>query len=346
MALPLHLLTPRNAPLPWRKAFCALLAVAVPAIAALAIGQPWGVLFGAIGGLYASFLDFGGTLRHRLLTQAAGLALIVGAAVLGHLVGANSPWLFPLFAALALGTSWADGSGVALESIFRFALLAFLLYAFVPAPPAEALAFAAVGIAVGLVAVGVDSLFWPRALPRQHPGLANSVRQIARGETAGWRHAVGYAATCCFALWLALDLHSARPAWVAAATLFAIRPDGPDSLRRLFQTAFGTLVGVAGAWLLAHLTPHPLMLLIGVLALAFYRPLAMVHNVWLHSATLTAFILLLFEIALLPAGGTAGAAILRERLNDVMLGSLVALVGVALFNSAARRHLLARLGGR
>ncbi|WP_255988013.1 FUSC family protein [Chitinolyticbacter albus] len=346
MRLPLHLLALRNAPLPWRKGMCAAVAVAIPAVAAMLLGQPWGVLLGGIGGLYASFLDFGGTLRHRLWTQAAGLALILGAAVLGHWVGGDSPWLFLLLALLAFGTGWADGSGAALEAIFRFALLALLIYAFVPAPPAVALAFAGVGVTAGLVAVGIDSLLWPRALPRQHPGLANSVKQIARGRTAGWRHALGYAVTCCAALWLALDLHSVRPAWVAAATVFAIRPDGPDSLRRLFQTAFGTLVGVAGAWLLAHLTPHPAMLLLWVLLLAFYRPLAMVHNMWLHSAALTAFILLLFDIALQPGGAAAGAALLRERLNDVMLGSLVALIGVALFNSAARRHLLARLGGR
>ncbi|GAA5784411.1 FUSC family protein [Chitiniphilus shinanonensis] len=344
MRLPIHLLALREGEMPWRKAVCGLIGVSLPMLVAYLMHQPYGILFGAIGGLYASFLDFGGTFRHRASTQAWGLALIFSAGVAGNLIGSGTPMLLlPLLAVLCLGVGWMDGTGAALETIARFAVLAFLIYAYLPAPPWSALWFALLGIAVGLGAVGVDSLIWPRALPRQHPGLVNSVTRVLRGRNAGWVHAVGFSATTCGALWLALDLHYTRPAWVTAVTLFVIRPDGPDSLRRLFQTAFGTLAGAAAAWLISHLMPYTWVMLVSVAVLAFLRPLAVAGNQWAASAVMTTMILLLFDVVLLPEGQGAGATILRVRLNDAMLGAMVALIGMALFNREARRHLLRQL---
>ncbi|TJZ77550.1 FUSC family protein [Chitiniphilus eburneus] len=344
MHLPIHLLALQQAEMPWRKAVCGAISVGLPMLIAYCLDQPYGILFGAIGGLYASFLDFGGTFRHRASTQAWGLALIFSAGIAGNLIGSASPaLLLLLLAMLCLGVGWIDGTGVALETIARFVVLAFLIYAYLPAPPWSALIFAVLGIAIGLAAVGVDSMIWPRALPRTHPGLVNSIGKVMRGRNAGWTHALGFSATTCAAMWLALDLHYTRPAWVTAVTLFVIRPDGPDSLRRLFQTAFGTLAGAAAAWCISHILPYMGLMLVWVTILAFLRPLAVARNQWAASAVMTAMILLLFDIVLLPAGQGAGAAILRVRLNDAMLGAMVALIGVALFNRDARRHLLAHL---
>jgi uncharacterized membrane protein YccC len=340
MPSPFHLLRWRDGALPWRQAVCAALGVAVPAALALHLHEPAGLLFGAVGGLYASLLDFGGSLRHRLLTQAVGLALVVASAALGHWLGPQHGLLFLVLAVLSFGIGWLDGSGIAVETILRFAALMLLVYAFAPVLPAQGLPFFALGIGVGLLAVWLDSLLFPRALPRRHPGLRNAGRLIAAGHNAGWLHASGFSLAVTGGLALALWLDYQRPAWVAAVTLFVIRPDGPDSLRRLFQTVFGTLAGVALAWLIGRYIQQSALLLGCVVILAFLRPIALAKNLWAQACTLTALILLLFDLTL---GHAASLLLLHERLLDTLLGSAVALLCMLLFNRQARRHLFARL---
>lgn len=344
MRFPSHLLKLDDAAArPWRQASCAAIGVGLPVLAALWLRNPYGVLFGAVGGLYASLLDFGGTLGHRLFTQFAGLFLVGACAALGAWLGPHHGLLWLTLALLTFGIGWVDGTGVALETILRFAVLMLLVYAFLPALPPGGLPFFGLGMAVGLAAVWLDSLIWPREVPSRHAGLPAAWKQIQRGQGAGWLHAMGFSLTTCTAMWLAVLLHYERPAWVAAVTLFVIRPDGPDSLRRLFQSVFGTLVGVAVAWCIAHGVNKGELLLACVVGLAFLRPIALAMNLWAQSATLTAMVLVLFDAALGPGGRAASLALLRVRLLDVLLGALVAFVGMLLFNTKARRHVWARI---
>lgn len=344
MRFPTHLLTLAEDPaLPWRQAACAAVGVGVPVLAALWLHNPYGVLFGAVGGLYASLLDFGGTLGHRLFTQFAGLLLVASCGMLGGWLGPHHGLLWLTLGLLTFGIGWVDGNGAALETILRFAALMLLVYAFIPIMPPGGLPFFGLGMAVGLAAVWLDSLVWPRALPTAHAGLPAAWRQIAGGHSAGWLHALGFSLCTCTAMWLAVLLHYQRPAWVAAVTLFVIRPDGPDSLRRLFQSVFGTLVGVAVAWCIAHGVSSGRVLLACVVALAFLRPIALVMNPWAQSATLTTMVLVLFDAALGPGGRAASLALLKVRLFDVLLGAAVAFVGMLLFNPKARQHFLARV---
>ncbi|GHD65071.1 FUSC family protein [Jeongeupia chitinilytica] len=343
MRLPLHLLQLRNDPLPWRKAVCALVSVTLPALVAVWRGEPLGLLFAAIGGLYASMVDFGGAFSHRLLTQLGGLVLIVASAALGVLMSAEPYWLLPLLALLAFGVGWCDGTNLALETILRMAVLALLIYGFTPGLPAGMLPYAVLGVATGMVAVGLDGwLFRHRHLSAQDPlRLRRNLLRIRGGATAGWRHALAFSSVVSMALLIALALHFERPAWVAASTLFVLRPDGPDSLRRLFQTCIGTMVGLSLTWVIVRLGHAPLVLLGWIAFFAFIRPLALALNYWLGAAAMTALVLVLLDIVYLPHGGDIH--LLRVRLLDTLSGSAVALAGLLIFNPAARRHLGARL---
>ncbi|GAB3267924.1 FUSC family protein [Chitinimonas naiadis] len=344
MRFPIHLLQWSNGgAVPWRQAVCAAIGVGVPCLVAIWLKHPAGLLFGAIGGLYASLLDFGGTLRHRLLTQFAGLALVVASAAVGGVLGPHHMALFVTLGCLTFGIGWVDGSSIAVETILRFAALMLLVYAFTPSMPPDGFPFFGLGMAVGLLAVWLDSLIWPRAIPRRHQGLRNAGRLIAGGHSAGWLHATGFCVGVCGGLALALWLGYERPAWVAAAILFVIRPDGPDSLRRLFLTVFGTLAGVGLAWLIGRYADDPRILLSCVIGLAFLRPIALAKNMWLQSATLTALVLVLFDLTLGAAGSAESLAIMHARLQDALLGSLVALLTMLVFNPQARRHLRLQL---
>lgn len=343
MRFPLHLLQWNSgAAVPWRQAVCAAMGVAVPCAVALWLKHPAGLLFGTIGGLYASLLDFGGTLRHRLFTQFAGLMLIAASAAVGGVLGPHHTALFVTLGVLSFGIGWVDGSGVAVETILRFAALMLLVYAFTPALPPDGLPFFGLGMAVGLLAVWLDSLVWPRALPRRHQGLRNATRLIAGGHNAGWLHATGFCVAVCGGLYMALRLGYERPAWVAAVILFVIRPDGPDSLRRLFLTVFGTLVGVGLAWLIGRYADDPRILLSCVIGLAFLRPIALAKNMWLQSATLTALVLVLFDLTLSAVGQDVGMELLHARLQDTILGAVVAFLAMLIFNPQARRHFRAQ----
>lgn len=342
--LPMHLLAlNKDSTLPWRQAISSGIAVAVPALIGLAQHKPVGALMGAVGGLYASLLDYGGNARHRLATQSFGLALIVSSGALGLWLGPHHIMMFVLLALLTFGTGWTDGLGVALENIFRFAALALVLYAYLPAPPAAAFLYLALGIAVGVTSILIDDKLYPRPMPRQHQGLRNGFRRMRAGHNAGVWHAVGFCVTSCLALWVAQHAHYPRPAWVTAVVLFVMRPDGLDSLTRLFRSVFGALVGVALAWLVTHLTPQTWALYAWTVAFAALRPVAMVRNFWGHYALMTAMLMVLFDILLLPEGKAAGASILWIRLHGVLLGAMIALLGMVTFNPQARGYFVDQL---
>lgn len=345
--VPLHLLALNaDATLPWRQAVSSGIAVGLPALIGLLTNNPVGALLGAVGGLYATLLDYGGTARHRLLTQAFGLCLILGSGALGLWLGPHHVMMFVLLALLTFAIGWSDGLGVAMDNIFRFAALALVLYAYLPAPPGAAFIFLAIGIGVGVASVLIDDRLWPRALPRQHNGLKNAFRQLRSGHSAGLLHAIGLSVTTCAALWIAQHTHYPRPAWVAAVVLFVTRPDGLDSLTRLFRSVFGALIGVALAWLVTHLTPETYALYGWAVLFAFLRPLALARNFWAHYALMTAMLMILFDILLLPEGQAAGVAILAIRLHGVVLGALIALIGMVTFNQQARRYFVQQVRDR
>ncbi|MGQ5523360.1 FUSC family protein [Chitinimonas sp. PSY-7] len=343
MQTPFHLLQLHDGALPWRQAVCAAIGVAIPTAIAVWLHQPYGLLFGAVGGLYASLLDFGGTLRHRLITQLAGLLLVVASAVAGYWLGPHHHILFLTLAVLSFGIGWIDGSGIAVETILRFSALILLVYAFTPALPPHGLPYFGLGLTIGLLAVWLDSLIFPRALPSVHEGLRHAGRWIAAGHNAGWLHATGFCVAVTGGLLLALWLGYQRPAWVAAVILFVTRPDGPDSLRRLFLTVFGTLVGAGLAWVISHYAHDPTILLACVISLAFLRPIALAKNQWAQSATMTTLILVLFDLTLGEAGHAESLVLFHERVVDTLVGSAVAFLCMLVFNPQARRHFWARL---
>ncbi|PHV13455.1 hypothetical protein CSQ89_00010 [Chitinimonas sp. BJB300] len=57
---------------------------------------------------------------------------------------------------------------------------------------------------------------------------------------------------------------------------------------------------------------------------------------------MTALVLVLFDLTLGEAGHAASLALLHERIIDTLVGSVVALLCMLLFNPQARRHLLTR----
>ncbi|SMC26659.1 Fusaric acid resistance protein-like [Andreprevotia lacus DSM 23236] len=340
MRLPLHLFELKPTTNPWRKAWCSALAVGLPALLAIWLQQPAGILFGALGGLYATLIDFGATFRHRVTSQLTGALLILACGAFGVYMGRHEAWILPLLAALTFGIGWLDGNDLALETILRLAALVLLIYAYTPGFPLSAVPYVLLGFAIGLAVTGLDSLLWQRA-DSSHRGLKLGLVRILAGRNAGLPHALCFAFTCTTALGLALALEFQRPAWIAAVTLFVLKPDGPDSLRRLLQNAVGTLAGVPLAWAVVRFSHDPRHLLLAVVLLAFLRPLGMARNYWVHTAAMTALVLILLDIVWLPNGGDI--SLLRVRVIDVLVGSAVALVGLMIFNAAARRHVLKRI---
>ncbi|WP_035055726.1 FUSC family protein [Andreprevotia chitinilytica] len=339
MRLPFHLLELKPGDHPWRKAWCSALAIGIPALLALALHQPGGILFATLGGMYATLVDFGGTFRYRLTTQLAGAVLIFGCGAFGLYLGHHATWILPLLALLTFAIGWTDGNDTALEIIFRLAALILLVCAYTPGLPLPLLPYVLVGFLIGQIVVGVDSLIWKNE--GDHRGLKRGMLRIMAGRNAGWLHALCFMVTCTAALWIALVLGFQRPAWLTAVTLFVLRPDGADSLRRLLQYAVGTLVGVPLAWLVVRFSHEPVHLLAWVLVFAFLRPLGMARNYWAHAAAITAMVMILLDIAWLPNGGDL--SLLRIRLVDVLVGSAIALAGLMVFNTAARRHLFGHI---
>lgn len=308
----------------------------VPVLAALLFGEPRAALFAGMGAVMALQVDPRRSIPIRIAAVVAALLLIVGSGTLGVMLKDNKVAMTIAVIAISFLAGLPKPFFPYLTLVGKVCAAIVIVTSAGIAATGEA---AGVFIAGGLFALlaAVLKASWRN---RESTGLTPYAEMQAL--MAGARNPLFYAFTMAFTVLLAMlladALHAKLPGWVGLTVLFVMHPDDAVALRLMAQRLGGTLAGIALAGLVVHLVQEQWILAGLVILMAALLPKATAMNYFWMSATFTALVMLLLDLALLRSGGDA--PLLLWRLYDTMLGCGVA--GAVLLAVYGTRRLRAR----
>jgi len=304
-----------------RRALLFLAAIGGPLCVGVWAQSPAGALVGAVTGLLLSFADDDGPLTGRLTILAMAAATLGFGGLIGvYLRGFPWPvWVLFVLATFTTGQVLRLGKGPAMAG--RNFAMALVVTSGGPEFTVALLWYPVIAL---LIVVGA------RLLDHLVAGPLTQQRGGGGGPPAGgWtRFAVAYAGAATASLWIGVHLDPERALWVVVTTLVVMQSDARLSYVRIVHRIAGTMVGVVAAFALTSVLQSPWIIAAAVLILAPLIPHHLQHRYWLHTALIALVVLLAYHLA------TSDPRILRglftERLEDVLLGAGLALIGTVL----------------
>ena len=304
-----------------RRSLLFLVAIGGPLCAGVATGSPAGALLGAVTGLLLSFADDEGPLMRRSVILAMTvIALALGGAAGTLLRGFPWPvWVLFVLVTFATGQALRVGKGPAMAA--RHFAMALVVTSGGPEFTLALLWYPLLALLLVVCARVVDHLVAGPLKQQRGSGGAQPI--------GGWtRFALAYAGAGTASLWLGVHIDPQRALWVAVTTLVVMQSDARLSYVRIVHRIAGTVVGVIAAFALTSVLQSPWLVAAAALVLAPVIPHHLQHRYWLHTALIAVVILLAYHLA------TSDPRILRglltERLEDVLLGAGLALIGTLL----------------
>jgi hypothetical protein len=308
-----------------RRGALFLVNVGFPIVAGVAVGAWRFALVGGVAAIMLSFADDDGPLRSRLVFLATVAFGMAAGGAAGYALGTYGAAFWVLFIAAAFAAGWFHRVGRAAHFAARVGTMALAIMGGLrEVMPDEVVLMAAV-LAVCVLSRIVDHvLFGP--LPRA-PGPPPKTPATA----AGWlRFSVAYAAAAGVAMWIGITFDPTRAIWVVTTTLVVMQPDAVANYRRIVGRIVGTVAGVIAAFALTQLLHSTVLLCAIMLAIAALMPHHLRHRYWLHTALIALLILLAYHLATVAGAGAENMPMLLvERLIDVSVGCILALMGTA-----------------
>ena len=304
-----------------RRSLLFLVAIGGPLCAGVAFGSRRRAEVGGVTGLLLAFADNEGVLSRRF----AMLAMNAGALGLGGIGGVllqGFPWpVWVLFVALTFGAGQALRFGKGPAMATRHCAMALVVTSGGPQFTISLLWYPLLALLIVAVTRIIDHLV-AGPLKQQRGGGGGA-------PVGGWtRFALAYAAAATASLWLGVRIDPERALWVAVTTLVVMQSDARLSYVRIVHRIAGTVAGVVAAFALTSVLQEPWAIAAAALLLAPLIPHHLQHRYWLHTALIAVVILLAYHLA------TSDPRILRglmtERLQDVLLGAGLALIGTLL----------------
>ena len=266
--------------------------------------------------------DKASDLRTRLLVQLTEALLSTLAGLVGTLLAGNDIMVMAVTLAFAVAAGLVHGSLPGVESVPRFALLCFIVAAFVPVAQVGTLWVVGLGTLLALATVALDH----HIRHGRRGVLVERYRGVVRYPGPRFSLIYGVAAACGLAIGMRWE--QTRPYWVTVTTLFVMQPDRRANTVRVLQRFLGTLVGVILAFVMVRLIPstHRTQgLLVLIVILPFVWPLGFDRNYALGVAILSAWVLILIDATLPPS--SLIPPLFMARLSDTAIGCAIALVG-------------------
>lgn len=309
---------PRLAPSTLRRGALFLIAVGVPLCLGVALREPTGALIGSICGMLFSFADEDDGLAHRFITLGmAAAGLFAGGAAGLALHGFAWP-VWPLFAIAVFATGQFNRFGKGPTMAARFIAMALVVTSGAPEFSIEVVWYPIVALIVVATARLADHLTFGARAAQSVPS-----RGPPRG---GWtRFAVAYAAAALVSLWIGISIDPGRALWVVVTTLMVMQSDARASYVRIVHRIGGTVVGVVVAFGVTAWLNSPWLIATGILVLAPLIPHHVQYRYWLHTALIAVLVLLAYHLAAADLRIMRG--LFTERLEDVLLGAGIALIG-------------------
>lgn len=305
-----------------RRAALFLVNIGAPAIVGAMRHEPEGALIGAVVGMLLAFADNDKELSGRLRLLAFDVGSIAAGGILGWLCRDSVAALWAVFVAITLSVGMAARSGREPLLAGRHGAMAFTVAAAIPSFPLYQIWYLLGVIALSAVARAIDH-FIAGALPLQPAAPL----QMPSGNSGWLRFALAFSGAAVAALWIGRTLDPVHTIWVVVTTLVVMLPDAKASYRRIVERVAGTFAGVIAAWVVTMLFHSAAVIVIGILLVAPFIPHHLANRYWLHTALIALMVMLAYDLTLL--GSHAITNLLTERLEDVLLGCAIALVGTA-----------------
>lgn len=305
-----------------RRGLLFLVNIGVPVVVGVARHEPFGALLGAVIGMILAFADNDGELLRRLRLLVVDAAVIAAAGAIGWFCRDSAGAMWAVFVAITLSVGMAARSGREPLLAGRHGAMAFTVAATIAVFQTYQLWYLVGALALNAVTRITDHLV-AGPLPLQ----AAARLQVPSAQSGWFRFALAYSGAAVVALWIGKTLDPVHTIWVVVTTLVVMQPDARASYRRIVERVLGTFVGVVAAWIITMLFHSAIVLCSAIVLIAPLIPHHLAHRYWLHTALIALMVLLAYDLTLL---GTSGiAALLTERLEDILLGCAIALFGTA-----------------
>jgi hypothetical protein len=318
----------------FRRGALFLVSIGIPVIVGLLRHQPDAALIGAVVGMLLAFADNNGELPGRLRLLVFDAAMIAGGGIVGYLCRDSAPALWAVFIAITLSVGMAARSGREALLTSRHCAMAFTVTSALPVFPTYQIWYL-VGVLVLTAAARVIDHMLAGPLPLQ-PSVP---LQMPAGQSGWLRFALAFCGAAVASMWIGRTLDPIHAIWVVTTALVVMLPDERASYRRIFERIAGTFVGVMAAWVITIVFHSAAIICIAILVVAPLIPHHVAHRYWLHTALIALLVLLAYDLTLLNSHGISN--LLSERLEDILLGCAMGLVGtVAAFprETAAGLH--------
>ena len=311
----------------WLRSLRFAISVLTPPGVCWALHYDQGIVFALVPSIASFSTDPGGPPLSRLIWAAGGGMAFVAGNVAGGLVpnGAESAALFAADGAIY---AFSESSHQLVVTIARFLCFGMAIGAFYAHATLLDVAIVASAVAfVFLVSLAAD-LLRGGLRASTAPTLREFIDGIEARETERLVFAASAAIAVALAYAAAATFHLSRPYWTFIALLLVLRLDFMSSWNLVIQRIAGTICGVIVAGLVVVLFPSRAVQAGAMLIAALLRwPAQQRHNM-LGVAALTAFVMLLIDLA----ANTRQEALLflGARLLDTITGCLFALIALLL----------------
>ena len=303
-----------------RRGVLFLVNIGVPVIVGVLRHQPDGALIGGVVGMLLAFADNEGELLSRLGLLTINAAMIAGGGIIGYLCQDSAPALWSVFVAITLSVGMAARGGREVMLTGRHGVMAFTVGADMPTFETHLIWYLIGVVALNAASRTIDQLLaGPLPLQRGAPLQSPS-------RYSGWvRYALAFCGAAVASMLIARMLDQVHTIWVVITTILVMLPDARASYRRILERVFGTFAGVVAAWVITMVVHSAAVICITILLIAPLIPHHHANRYWLHTALIAFMVLLAYDLTLLNSHGIT--SLLRERLEDILLGSAMALVG-------------------
>ena len=306
----------------FRRGALFLASIGIPVIIGLLRHQPDAALIGAVVGMLLAFADSDGELPGRLRLLVFDGVMIAGGGVIGHLCRDSAPALWAVFIAITLSVGMAARSGREALLTSRHCAMAFTVTSALPSFPASQIWFLIGVLVLTAVARVIDHM-----LAGQLPLQPSAPLQMPAGQSGWLRFALAFCGAAVASMWIGRTLDAIHAIWAVTTTLVVMLPDARASYRRIFERVAGTFAGVLAAWLITMLFHSAAIICIFILVVAPLIPHHLAHRYWLHTGLIALMVLLAYDLTLLDTHSITN--LLSERLEDILLGCAMGLIGTA-----------------
>ena len=306
----------------FRRGALFLVSIGIPVIVGLLRHQPDAALIGAVVGMLLAFADNDGVLPGRLRLLLFDGVMIAGGGVVGHLCRDSAPALWAVFVAITLSVGMAARSGREALLIGRHCAMAFTVTSALPSFPTSQVWFLIGVLVLTAVARVIDHML-AGPLPLQ----PSAPLQMPAGQSGWLRFALAFCGASVASMWIGRTLDPIHAIWAVTTTLVVMLPDARASYRRIFERVAGTFAGVLAAWVITMLFHSVVIICIFILVVAPLIPHHVAHRYWLHTGLIALLVLLAYDLTLLDTHSMTN--LLSERLEDILLGCAMGVVGTA-----------------